>query len=137
MQNKWISNHPTNMVLHPPAQEVWEWQVLNLIDWRIHWWDHELIESNFHWTNAEAILRNPLSKIHVYDSVLWLHNKNRVYLVKSGYHIARLISREENGMGKSLEPMARGQVWRKLWKLHVQNKIKVFGLRACQDILST
>ena len=57
--------------------------------------------------------------------------------MKSGYHIARLISREENGMGKSLEPMAGGQVWRKLWKLHVQNKIKVFGLRACQDILST
>ena len=108
MQNKWIPNNPTNMVLHPPAQEEWEWRVSDLIDWRIYWWDCELIESNFHWTNAKAILWIPLSTRHVYDSILWLHNKNGAYLVKLGYHIARLISKEDNGMGESSKPMARG-----------------------------
>ena len=57
--------------------------------------------------------------------------------MKLGYHIARLISKVDNGMGESSEQMAGGQVWRKLWKLHVSNKIKVFGWRACQDILPT
>ena len=28
-------------------------------------------------------------------------------------------------------------VWAKLWNLHVPTKIKVFGWRACQDILPT
>ena len=108
MQDKWIPNHPTNMVIHPSAQEEWEWRVSDLIDWRIHWWDRDLIESNFHWTNAEAILRIPLSRRHVCDSVLWMYNKNGPYSVKSGYHIARLISKEDNGMVESSEPMVGG-----------------------------
>ena len=74
---KWLNNSSyarqvdpepsTNMVIHPSAQEEWEWRVSDLIDWRIHWWDRDLIESNFHWTNAEAILRIPLSRRHVCD----------------------------------------------------------------------
>lgn len=56
LQDKWISDNPTNMVIHPPAQEEWEWLVSDLIDLGIHWWDHDLIESTFHWTDAEAIL---------------------------------------------------------------------------------
>lgn len=137
MQDKWILNHPTNMVIHPPTQEEWEWRVSNLIDWRIYWWDRDLIEFNFHWTDEEAILRISLSKRYVCDSVLWMYNKNGAYSVKSGYHIARLISKEDNGMVESLEPMVGGQVWGKLWKLHVPRKIKIFGWRACQDILLT
>lgn len=66
-----------------------------------------------------------------------MYNKNGPYSVKSGYHIARLISKEDNWMVEGLEPMVGGQVWGKLWKLHVPNKIKVFGWRACQDILPT
>lgn len=33
--------------------------------------------------------------------------------------------------------MANGHVWEKLWKVHVANKIKVFGWIACQNILLT
>ena len=33
MKDKWILNHSTNMVLHPPAEEEWEWHVCKLIDW--------------------------------------------------------------------------------------------------------
>lgn len=83
-----------------------------------------MIESNFHMTDAEAILLIPLSRRHVYDSVFWMYNKNGAYSVKSGYHIARLISKEDNGIRESSEPMVGGQVWGKLWKLHVPNKIK-------------
>ena len=28
-------------------------------------------------------------------------------------------------------------MWNALWKLHIPNKIKVFGWRACQEILPT
>lgn len=33
MKDKWILNHSTNMVLHPPVEEEWEWHVCKLIDW--------------------------------------------------------------------------------------------------------
>lgn len=31
----------------------------------------------------------------------------------------------------------RGLIWPRLWKLNLPNKIKVFGCRACQEILPT
>ena len=31
-KDKWILNQPTNMVLHPPVEEEWEWRVADLID---------------------------------------------------------------------------------------------------------
>ena len=30
--NKWIPNHPTNGVLHPPSMEESDWYVSNLIN---------------------------------------------------------------------------------------------------------
>ena len=32
LKDKWIPNHPTNRVLHPPEEEEWEWRVSELID---------------------------------------------------------------------------------------------------------
>lgn len=40
-------------------------------------------------------------------------------------------------MGESLGVVLGGSVWEKLWKLKIPNKIKVFGWRACLDILPT
>ena len=70
------------------------------------------------------------------DSVVWLNNKNGMYSVRSGYHVARKILREENWVESSRGPVGQ-QEWRNLWKLVVSNKIKVFGWRACQEILQT
>ena len=60
-KDKWILNHPTNMVIHPPLEEEWEWRVSDIIDWRIKDWDRELIEAKFHRDDADAILCMPLS----------------------------------------------------------------------------
>ena len=62
IKDKWILNHPTNMVLHPPIEEEWKWRVADLIDWRFKSWDREVIESKFHSEDAKAIMRIPLSR---------------------------------------------------------------------------
>lgn len=31
-KDKWIPNHPTNKVIHPPREDEWEWRVVELID---------------------------------------------------------------------------------------------------------
>ena len=61
MHDKWIPNHPTNQVLHPPLEAEEDWRVSELIDWDKHGWDRGLIGGKFHREDAEAIFRIPLS----------------------------------------------------------------------------
>ena len=136
-KDMWSLNHPTNMVIHPPLEEEWEWRVFGIIDWRFKEWDWELIETKFHREDAEAILCMSLSRRHASDLLIWLHTKNREYCVRSGYHVARELSRQESNKGESSRADKGGLVWRHLWKLHIPNKIKDFGWRACQNALPT
>lgn len=57
--------------------------------------------------------------------------------MRSGYHVARGISKQESNKGESPRASKGGAVWQQLWKLHILNKIKVFGWRACQNALPT
>ncbi|XP_075652255.1 uncharacterized protein LOC142622622 [Castanea sativa] len=91
----------TNRVLHPPVEEEWDWRVSDLIDWRTNSWDNEVVKAKFQRFDVEAILRIPLSHRQILDMLFWLHTKSGDYSVKSGYHIARLISKQEANMGKN------------------------------------
>ena len=42
-KDMWILNHPTNMVIHPPQEDEWEWRVVELIDWTTRTWDRHLV----------------------------------------------------------------------------------------------
>ena len=136
ISDKWIPNHPTNGVVHPPDEIGRDWHVSELIDPDLKWWRRDLILAHFHKDDAEAILRLPLSYRHVPNAIVWLHNKKGVYSVKSGYHVARRVFKTEDWVESSAGPIGC-QVWPKLWKLHVPNKIKVFVCRACHNILPT
>ena len=135
--DKWIPNQVTNRVLFPPVEEEWEWHVSDLIDCRTNSWDREEVMSKFQRSDAEAILQIPLSRRQVPDAIFWLHTKSGEYTVKSGYHTTRLISKQKADKGESSGGVIGGSVWVKLWKLKIPTKIKVFGWRACLDILPT
>ena len=115
----------------------WEWRVSDLIDWRTNTWDREEVEAKFHRSDAKAVLRIPLSHRYAPDMVFWLHTKGGDYSVKSGYHIARLLSKQEADIGESSREVTGSLIWAKLWKLKILNKIRVFGWRAYLDILPT
>ena len=136
LSDKWIPNHPTNGVIQPPDVIGRDWHVSELIDLDLKGWRRDFIMAHFHKDDAEAILRLPLSHRLGPDAVAWLHNKRGVYSVKSGYHVARQIKKNENWVECSSGPTGL-QVWPQLWKLHVPNKIKVFPWRACHNILPT
>ena len=67
------------------------------------------------------------------DVVVWLHNRDGNYSVKSGYHVARNVLRE----WAKCSIVLGQQIWKKLWKVRVPNKMKVFAWRACHEILPT
>ena len=80
--------------------------------------------ASFH--REDALQNSTKSRRTLSDSVVWLNNKNGMYSVRSGYHVARKMLREENWVESSRGPVGQ-QEWRNLWKLVVSNKIKVFG----------
>ena len=136
MNDKWIMNHPTCKVLHPPEVQEWEWRVSDLIDPYLRCWDRELIWNKFHEEDAEAICRMPLSHRCAADQLIWIYNRYGKYSVKFGYHVATQILKVDEWTKCSLGS-AGVDVWMKLWKLNVPCKIKIFGWRACQNILPT
>ncbi|KAL0009208.1 hypothetical protein SO802_010710 [Lithocarpus litseifolius] len=136
LEDRWIPNHPTNKILYPASEEFDGRLVADLLDPDLHCWRRELITSVFHIDDAEAICRIPLSHRYVPDILVWMHNKNGLFSVKSPYRLAVQILKGEEWT-ESSSGCAGKNVWNALWKLHIPNKIKVFGWRACQEILPT
>ena len=151
MEDKWILNHPGNKILFPIKYDEWEWRVSDLIDWRvsdlidwrvsdlIDWrvnqWDRDKIYMTFNHFDVEAILRIPLSRRQVQDRVVWMHCHNGKYAVMSGYWVACMLAEDAIGREEYSEQSEDSRVWSQLWKLRVPNKIKIFGRRACLNIL--
>ena len=86
--------------------------------------------------DVEAMCRVPLSRRNMPDSILWPHNKNGMFTVKSAYTVARKTLRG-GAWAENSNRCAGKRVWAALWKFHLPKKIKVFGWRACHDILPT
>ncbi|XP_075670123.1 uncharacterized protein LOC142639871 [Castanea sativa] len=100
LKDYWPPNQPTKKVLFQPEDEIWEWRVSDLIDWQNHQWDKEIIEALFHLFDVKAILKVPLSRRVVQDALVWTLTKNGRYTVKSGYHVAKQMRKEENHSGE-------------------------------------
>jgi len=92
--------------------------------------------AKFNRDEVEAICRIPLSRRVVEDSMVWLHNRRGEYNVQSRYHVARQVLRNEfRAEASNRSGWQHG--WGALWKLKIPRKIKIFGWRACHDILPT
>ena len=60
--------------------------------------------------DAEAILKIPMSRRQVQDTIVWMHCRNGKYMVKSGNHVARILVGDTNGREESSEQRANHQV---------------------------
>lgn len=110
--------------------------VSDLINYELHLWKTNQIMEMFEKEDAEAICRIPLSRRNVEDSIVWLPNKKGLFTVKSAYEVARELMRGEN-VAESSSGCAGKRVWAALWKLEIPSKVKVFGWKACNEILPT
>ena len=105
--------------------------VYDLINPELNIWRYEDVMAIFH---REAMCQIPLSRRNVLDTIFWLHNSRGVFTVKFAYHVARRLLNDENWVGTSRGCAAKN-VWATIWKLWLPNKIKLFGWRACYEIL--
>ena len=61
-----------------PLEVYGEWRVSELIDWTVLDWDRGVLAANFHSEDIEAIIRIPLSRRQVPNSIMWLPNKKGI-----------------------------------------------------------
>ena len=123
-------------MLHPTHNVDEDLMVAAIIDPDPRWWDRGFIMQSFNRVDAKAIWCVPLSRRHILDSLFWTSNKFGECTVRSGYQVAWQLHREAE-WAKCSKGVVGGIVWKTLWKLKVPNKIKVFGWRACCNILPT
>ena len=55
--------------------------------------------------------------------------------MRSGYHTTRSLLNESSQEGEGSNVRPSNEVWVKVWKFHIPNKIKVFMWRACHNVL--
>ena len=65
-----------------------------------------------------------------------MHQRKGIFTVKSAYKVAREVL-SEGRVVESSQGCTGKEVWPAIWKLRILSKIKVFGWRACNEILPT
>jgi ribonuclease HI len=96
-------------------------RVEELIDLDLHQWRSQLVRNIFFAPDAELILQIPLRRSIGEDWVAWHHEKSGVYSVRSAYH-ALVANKDE-------------EKWKRLWKLDVLPRVRVFWWRVLKGIL--
>jgi ribonuclease HI len=109
-----------------------------LIDPVQHQWRSEKIHEIFLAPDARAILQIPLCRSAGDDWLAWHYEKSGVYSVRSAYR-ALLSSKESReaaingGVGHS--NLQNVDKWKRLWKLNVLPRVRVFWWRVLKGIL--
>lgn len=90
-------------------------------------WNESLIHHLFEHSSAEAILSIPLASHQSFDKLIWVPCPKGEFAVKSAYKVANPIL--------SQSPLS-DQLWRRLWKIKVPERIKMLLWRIALNSIS-
>ncbi|XVF16185.1 hypothetical protein REPUB_Repub10bG0010000 [Reevesia pubescens] len=105
-------------------------------------WDHDMLQQHFWANDIEEIVKTPLVNLASNDLLVWHWTHNGYYSVSTGYH-AQMKYRMQSSTGSTSVPYpvstqgGFSRLWKAIWSLPVPNKVKIFGWRACQNIIPT
>lgn len=121
-----------------PMEGTISWKVNDLIDPECHEWLQPVIHELFTNTEAQCILRIPLSLRPMEDRLIWHYDRKGLFSVKSGYYTVWLASQRDLPASSSGGcENHTSNPWRSVWKARVPPKIKSFMWRVLRGILPT
>jgi hypothetical protein len=103
-----------------------------------HQWNVPLIRQLFFAPDADAILNIPLRRSAGEDWTAWDKEKSGVYSVRSAYRALVDKSWREEALRHRDSPSSSDNdtdVWKRLWRLPVVPKVRVFWWRVLRGIL--
>ncbi|CAI0556201.1 unnamed protein product [Linum tenue] len=109
-------------------------RVSSLIDRDNGWWDIPKLRALFFANDQTEIMKIPLRNPPTNDIVVWSEADNGIYSVKTAYR--SLWQNEHPSVDEdNSESQRLKSYWRKIWRLPVQPKVKIFLWRISRDIL--
>lgn len=132
----WVTNH---RLLKQSVDEIGldvNQKLEDLIEKNTHWWGVEKVNQLLPVRATVEVFKIILSPGDQMDKFIWEPKQSGLYSVKSAYKLFRSME-TENKQGESSNAKEQKQIWKVLWKLQIQNKVKVFTWRACKNGLPT
>ena len=114
--HKWLPRPPS---FKPGADR--SLKVCQLFDANTRQWNRPLIQSLFHASTRDDILRIKLGDAQTWDKLHWIETKSRTFSVKFAYHVALRLSNAAIGE-HSLANHDKG-LWNKVWSLNTPSKV--------------
>ncbi|XP_075649759.1 uncharacterized protein LOC142620244 [Castanea sativa] len=133
--DNWLPGTEMNRVVSPCWRGTEDFTVSLFIDQINCKWKEDLLDYYLMDFEAEKIKAIPLSKTQLHDTLIWPHNPNGDYTMKSGYKI--LQKEFQSQQPGTSNPEASKSLWQAIWKLNVPSKVKNLMWRACRDSLPT
>lgn len=139
--DRWIPVADTYKVISPKVQIRGGGEMVSsLMDDKGRGWNTDLIRSSFLPHEAEVILGIPISPMAPENSQVWTKTPNGTFTVNSAYKVAYKLLKEAKSKNLSPECSDNSKMqalWKGIWNLKCQSRIKHFMWRACRNILPT
>ena len=131
----WLPRMGFARIVSPQVATLKGSQVAALINPNTQSWNINLLNQHFLSFEVTRIKAIPLSWTEQKDRLIWLDSHDGEYSVKAGYQM--LCKEANSSAASSLDSSHKSAFWKRLWKLHVSNKIKFFLWRVCSNALPT
>lgn len=125
----WLGGDGLGKIISPPSPDLAHACVHSLIDHDRKNWKIDTLYNNFLPLDIERILKVPISKLDRDDVRVWYGNDDGIFRVKDAYKLARSL-KDFASCSKGADPL-----WKKLWRLNIPRKARMFIWRAVWDIL--
>ena len=122
-------------VVSPHVQALEGAQVAALINPSTRTRNINLLHQHFLSFEANRIKAIPLCWIDQKDCLIWPDSHNGEYTVKAGYQ--KLCQEANSSVASSSDSSHQSAFWKRIWKLHVPNKIKLFLWKFFSNALPT
>ena len=133
--DNWLPGRGSAKVVSPHAPTLEGAQVAALINPDSMTWNQNMLQQHFFSFKADRIKSIPLCWKIQDDCLIWLTGGSGEYSVKSGYKI--LCEDEDSGAILSSDRSEQDLFWKRIWRLRLPNKIKLFLWQVCSNASPT
>jgi hypothetical protein len=104
-------------------------------------WDIQKLERLLLPMDIEAVTQIPISYVRQHDFWAWHYEKSGVFIVRSAYRMIMATKHRGEafleGRTKASSTRQEEQNWKKLWKVKVLSKLRIFAWRFTRSSLPT